>query len=1332
MDIGAPVAATDPDNGDTLTYTLGGADAASLDIVSTSGQLQTKAALDFEAKASYTLTVLVSDGKDAEGAADPATDDEITVTINVTDVNEAPTFDEAIPTRAIDENTVAGVGIGAPVAATDPDNGDTLTYTLGGTDAASFGIVSTSGQLQTKAALDKETKASYTVTVSVSDGKNASGAVDTTPDATITVTITVTDVNDAPSFDEETATRAIAENTGAGVDIGLPLTATDDDGDVLAYYLGASAAAFFYIVPTSGQLQTKVPLNHEATVRYSMRVSVRDSKDADGNADTDADDEITVNITVTDVNEAPEFPAATDSRTVAENTGAGEAIGAPVAAIDQDGDPLTYSLDPTDAASFDIVPTTGQLRTKAALNHEATDSYTVTVSVRDSKDGSGAADTVTDDTITVTINVTGVNEAPTFDEEMPTRDIAENTEAGQDIGDPVAATDQDNGDTLTYTLGGTDAASFGIVSTSGQLQTKAALDKETKASYTVTVSVRDSKDADGNSDGVTDATVTVAITVTNVNEAPTFGGEKSTRANAKNTVEDKAIPTRAIAENTAADEPIGEPITATDPEGDSLTYTLGGTDAASFGIVPTSGQLLTKVALDHETKASYTVTVSVSDGKDANGDSDQAVDDTTSVTITVTDVNETPEFPAATDTREVAENTVAGQNIGAAVAATDPDDGDTLTYTLGGTDAASFGIDSTSGQLQTKTALDKEAKASYTVTVSVSDSKDAAGDADMVTDDTITVTITVTDVNDASEFPAALDSRTVPENTVAGVDIGLPVAATDDEDDTLTYTLGGTDAPRFTIDSGTGQIRVGIGTTLDHETKDSYTVTVLVSDGKDADGNPDTDMAPDGTTTVTITVTDVNEDPEFPAATATRTIRETTVVGRNIGAPVAATDPDDGDTLIYTLGGTDVASFDIVSTSGQLRTQVPLDRETKDSYTVTVSVSDGNPDTATDATVTVTINVTAAPAPPPPPRPSGGGGGGGGGAPSNRRPVFTEGAQTTRSIAENMPAEANIGDPVAATDSNRGDTLTYSLRGTDAASFDVDTATGQLLTKVALDYETKASYSVIVRVSDREDQDHITVAISVTNEDEAGTVALSSPGPEVGVALTATLTDPDGGVTGVTWVWARSSDLSAWTAIRGAASNSYTPVDADKGGYLRVTASYADGHGLGKSALATSAALPSNTAPRFPGVGRDANGGWNGGIERNVAENTAEGEPVGEPVVAMDPEDGALTCVLGGADAAMFTIEPDTGQIRVGAGTELDYEGERNIYNVAVIATDSLGLSATVPVVIRVTDVDLGPYDVNKNEVIERSEAIAAVVDYFADRITKEEAIGVVQLYFAS
>ena len=63
-----------------------------------------------------------------------------------------------------------GQDIGTAIAATDPDN-DILTYTLGGTDAAAFRIASTTGQLQTKAALDYETKNTYSVTVSVSDGK---------------------------------------------------------------------------------------------------------------------------------------------------------------------------------------------------------------------------------------------------------------------------------------------------------------------------------------------------------------------------------------------------------------------------------------------------------------------------------------------------------------------------------------------------------------------------------------------------------------------------------------------------------------------------------------------------------------------------------------------------------------------------------------------------------------------------------------------------------------------------------------------------------------------------------------------------------------------------------------------------------------------------------------------------------------------------------------------------------------------------------------------------------------------------------------------------------
>ena len=102
--------------------------------------------------------------------------------------NNAPAFATAAATRSIAENTAAGMAIGAPVVATDAD-GDSLTYTLSGADMASFAIVSTSGQLQTKAALDYETKTSYMVTVTASDSNGGMDSID--------VTINVTNVVEA-------------------------------------------------------------------------------------------------------------------------------------------------------------------------------------------------------------------------------------------------------------------------------------------------------------------------------------------------------------------------------------------------------------------------------------------------------------------------------------------------------------------------------------------------------------------------------------------------------------------------------------------------------------------------------------------------------------------------------------------------------------------------------------------------------------------------------------------------------------------------------------------------------------------------------------------------------------------------------------------------------------------------------------------------------------------------------------------------------------------------------------------------------------------------------
>ena len=185
------------------------------------------------------------------------------------------------------------------------------------------------------------------------------------------------------------------------------------------------------------------------------------------------------------------------------------------------------------------------------------------------------------------------------DGETATRSVAENTPAGTNTGTAIAATDADVNTTLNYLLSGTDAASFSIDNSTEQLQTSAALDYETKASYEVTITV---------SDGRLKDTITVTINVTDVNDAPVFV--------------DKDTIIRNVKEDSATGANIGAPISATDQDNDTLTYSLGGTDAASFMIDTTNGQLKIKAALDYETKTLYSVTINVT------GDADNSLTDT--------------------------------------------------------------------------------------------------------------------------------------------------------------------------------------------------------------------------------------------------------------------------------------------------------------------------------------------------------------------------------------------------------------------------------------------------------------------------------------------------------------------------------------------------------------------------------------------------------------------------------------------------------------------------------------------------------------------------------
>ena len=133
--------------------------------------------------------------------ANPATSD-ASDRVTATPGNAAPIFEDGSTTsRSVEENSEQGANVGVPVEATD--QGDTLTYSLSrnGTDADSFSI-DANGQITVAsgANLDYEDKSSYSITVSVHDGKDVDGADDTTTiDDTIAVTIELSDVAEVPA-----------------------------------------------------------------------------------------------------------------------------------------------------------------------------------------------------------------------------------------------------------------------------------------------------------------------------------------------------------------------------------------------------------------------------------------------------------------------------------------------------------------------------------------------------------------------------------------------------------------------------------------------------------------------------------------------------------------------------------------------------------------------------------------------------------------------------------------------------------------------------------------------------------------------------------------------------------------------------------------------------------------------------------------------------------------------------------------------------------------------------------------------------------------------------
>ena len=302
-----------------------------------------------------------------------------------------------------------------------------------------------------------------------------------------------------------------------------------------------------------------------------------------------------------------------------------------------------------------------------------------------------------------------------------------------------------------------------------------------------------------------------------------------------------------------------------------------------------------------------------------------------------------------------------------------------------------------------------------------------------------------------------------------------------------------------------------------------------------------------------------NEAPAFPDQVPDqdgdqldqdRSVAENTAAGQPVGAPVAATDKDAADKLTYSLGGADATFFSIDRATGQLSTKMKLDFEATASqkennqYEVEVTATDPFGEVGT---VMVTIEVTDV----------------------DEAPSVATGP-TTISHAENVTALA--GATYTGTDPEDAiEILKWSVSGADSSKFAITPPTGPTATlafSAAPDFEAYGDangdnlYEVTVVVTDsKADTDMRDVTVKVTNVEEDGTVTLSSLQPRIGVPITATLTDSDDGVSGVTWQWYNGTvgDDLGNNAIANATSATYTPTADDLDDTLRARASYTDG-----------------------------------------------------------------------------------------------------------------------------------------------------------------------------
>jgi hypothetical protein len=458
-----------------------------------------------------------------------------------------------------------------------------------------------------------------------------------------------------------------------------------------------------------------------------------------------------------------------------------------------------------------------------------------------------------------------------------------------------------------------------------------------------------------------------------------------------------------------------------DPQGSAIAdYTIFVSRDSEEPTVWLSHAALTNALFIGETGHSYAFSSTARD----NAGNEETPHATADAVIQIGQINEAPTDIALSHS-SIWEGGTNGTVIGA-LSASDPDAGEIFNFSLLGNPGDLFAIDGSN--LVATGSLDYEGATSHDITVRVADSARNTFDK--------TFTIDVADINDSAPVITTAATQTVAENTTFVAALTSTDADTVGTSPAVFFIIGGTDSAKFDIALG----NLVFKTAPDYETNAHlYQVAVTAYDGINTTPK-----------TITVNLTDANDNAPVITTAATQTVAENTT----FVAGLAATDADTGGTSpaqFSITGGADAAKFAIDGANLVFKTAPDFETDPH-LYQVEVTASD---DTNTTPK-TITVNLTDA---------------------NDNAPVITTAA--TQTVTENTTFVAGL----ASTDADTIGTspAVFSITGgADAAKFAIDGA--NLVFKAAPDYETDAHlYQVQATANDGANPTSKLITVNVTN-----------------------------------------------------------------------------------------------------------------------------------------------------------------------------------------------------------------------------------------------------------